>query len=349
MGFVIAAILAMLLVGCAPAAGQEVTRVAPTEQTPARLLIIDTDTGADDATALILAARDPNVKILGVTTLAGNVSIDQGTRNALEALERAGCDVPVYRGSTTKYNGRAIEPFSVFGKDGMGDAGLVTTRGEAQELDAVDFMIQTVRQHPGEVEIVVLGPATNIAKAIDRDPEAMAQVKTIWSMGTAGLGPGNASPVAEFNVLLDAPAYKRMLDSGLPVTVVGLDMCMASMLTEEQFAQLENSGKLGEFVAKAFGELRKLYAKNGEKGTANCDAVTMTCVLQDDFVTKTRKCHASCITTEGETYGQVLLYMEGKAYDRVSTNGLAYNVTLVTDVEGAKFFERLLAAVSSGS
>ena len=123
------------------------------------------------------------------------------------------------------YSGKVIDAFSVFGADGMGDADLIHPAGEAQEKDAVSFIIDTVRDNPGEVELVVLGPATNIALAIRQAPEVMKQVKMIWSMGSAGLGPGNASPVAEFNVCHDPDAYKIMLDFGVPVTVIGLDVC----------------------------------------------------------------------------------------------------------------------------
>ena len=153
------------------------------------------------------------------------MGIEQATKNALMALEIAGSYAKVYKGSDERYGGQAIEAFSVFGEDGMGDMELIHPLGQAEETDAVDFILQTVKEYPGEVEIISLGPATNIAKAMDRDPEAMKQVKMIWSMGSAGLGPGNASPVAEFNVYSDAPAYKRMLDSGCPVTVIGLDVC----------------------------------------------------------------------------------------------------------------------------
>ena len=201
-----------------------------------RKVIIDTDTGADDASALILAAKDPYIEIEGVTVLVGNVNLEQSTRNALMALEIAGCDAPVYKGSADTIDGTEKIAFSVFGNDGMGDADIIHPSRQADEGNAIDFIIDTVKANPGEIEIIALGPATNVAKAIQKDPEAMKNVKMIWSMGTAGLGPGNASPVAEFNVYADARAYKIMLDSGLPVTVVGLDMCGdEAQWTDEQF------------------------------------------------------------------------------------------------------------------
>ncbi|MBR1831201.1 MAG: nucleoside hydrolase [Ruminiclostridium sp.] len=194
---------------------------ADTEQTGGdlRKVIIDTDTGADDASALILAVKSGKLDILGVTTLVGNVDLEQSTRNALAALETAGSDAPVYNGSSERYKGKKIEAFSVFGSDGMGDAGIVNTTGKAEETDAIDFILETVKKYPNEVEIIALGPATNIAKAIEREPETMQKVKMIWSMGTAGFGHGNASPVAEFNTYADPDAYKIMLDSGINITM----------------------------------------------------------------------------------------------------------------------------------
>ena len=313
---------------------------------PQRKLIIDSDTGADDASALILAAKWPKAEILGVTTLAGNVSLEQSTLNALMALQTAGCNAPVYQGSKTRYNGQEINAFSVFGLDGMGEADLIHPQGKAQEKDGVSFIIDTVRANPGEVEIVVLGPATNIALAIKKAPEVMKQVKMIWSMGTAGLGPGNASPVAEFNVYGDAEAYKVMLDSGIPITIIGLDMCDgAAMWTSKQFEELEKVNSIGSFVSKSFGKIREFYASNGSAdATMNCDSVAMMCVLKPDFVKTSIKAHGSCQTGEGEAYAQVIFYKEGFTYDLVK-NEFDYNVTLVNDVDKASYFKLYKEAI----
>lgn len=314
--------------------------------TEKRKLIIDTDTGADDASALIFAAKQKQAEILGVTTLVGNVDIEQSTRNALAALELIGCDAPVYRGSADTYDGTEKSAFSVFGKDGMGDSDLIHPQKQAAEGDAVDFMIETIEENPGEVEIVALGPATNIAKAIKKAPDTMKHVKRIWSMGSAGLGPGNATPVAEFNVYADAPAYKVLLDSGLPVTVIGLDMCDGdSMWTNEQFDELEKMNATGEFVTQSFGKLRDFYRGNGFESVYNCDSVAMMCVLCPEFVTNTINTHASCITDEGEAYAQVIFYQEGFTYDTMMDD-FQYNTILITGVRKSDYFETYKRAIS---
>lgn len=314
---------------------------------PVRKIIIDTDTGADDASALILAAKSPNVEILGVTVLAGNVNLEQGMKNALMSLEIAGSDAPVYRGSDVNYSGQEINVFSVFGSDGMGEKDLIHPSQGAKEQNAIDFILETVEQYPGEVEIVALGPATNIAKAIEQAPETMQKVKKIWSMGTAGLGPGNASPVAEFNVYNDPEAYKIMLDSGIDITVVGLDMCSGeAMWTDQQFEELCREGNIGEYITESFDKIREFYADNGLTGTVmDCDACAMMCVVDPDYVKSTISCHGSCITDPGETYGQVIFYQEGLSYDMISNNDYDYNVSLVSDVDKGKYFDLYLNAI----
>ena len=325
---------------CVSAAGEK------TSSMPVRKVIIDTDAGADDASALILAAKSPELDILGVTVLAGNVDLEQGTRNALAALEIAECHASVYKGASENFSEEKINASSIFGSDGMGDMDLIHPHGLAQEENAVDFILRSVRENPGEVEIVILGPATNIALAMDKDPETMKQVKRIWSLGSAGLGPGNASPVAEFNVYADAPAYKKLLDFGLPMTVIGLDMCSEeAQWTDEQFEKLSASGEIGQFVADSFTRIRKFYAQNGAVGRVmNCDSTAMMCLVEEGFVNRTLPCHGSCITEQGETYAQVIFYQQGFTYDVVS-NDYNYNVTLVNDVDKTDYFDLYLSRI----
>ena len=315
-------------------------------ETEKRKIIIDTDTGADDASAIILAAKSDNLDILGVTTLVGNVGLEQSTKNAFAALEIAGCDAPVYEGSSENYSGEKIDAFSVFGSDGMGDAGLIDTNSQPEDKDAIDFILETVKQYPNEVEIVALGPATNIAKAIEREPETMKNVKMLWSMGTAGLGPGNASPVAEFNTYADPEAYKVMLDSGIDITVIGLDVCGGeAQWTDEQFEKLSSANDIGKFVTASFSKIRDFYASNGSAGSVmNCDSLAMMCVTHPDFINNTIQCHGSCITDSGEAYAQVIYYQEGFTYD-IAQNDFDYNITLVNDVDKSDYFDLYLEAI----
>lgn len=150
-------VLSIALAACNKTQPADITAEKP----EARKVIIDTDTGADDASAIILAAKSGRLDILGVTTLVGNVDLKQSTKNALAALKIAGCSAPVYPGSSENYKGEKIEAFSVFGSDGMGDAGIVNTDYQAEDQDAVDFILETVKQYPDEVEIIALDAVKN--------------------------------------------------------------------------------------------------------------------------------------------------------------------------------------------
>ncbi len=173
------------------------------------------------------------------------------------------------------------------------------------------------------MEIIALGPVTNLALALDKDPKTMKHVKRYWSMGTGGFGVGNASPVSEFNVYHDAEAYKVLTDCGVPVTEIGLDVVTdATTFTKDDFDRAAQNGKLSDFVSKSFAGLLRFYAeKRGLKQVDIPDAVAMACALWDGYLLETKACHASVMTKDNEAYGQVILYQEGFGYD----NGVEYD------------------------
>lgn len=321
----------------------------PPKATP-RKVIIDTDAGGDDAAAIIMAALQPEIDILGVTVVSGNVSLEQGAKNALMSLEVAGrTDVPVYCGSKDSLAGTEYEIFSVYGKDGMGDADLIHPTKSPESLYAVDFILQTVAASPNEIDLIALGPATNIALAIQKDPDTMSKVKHIWVMGTTGFGPGNASPVAEFNVFKDPDAFKILADSGLPMTVVGLDTNVEStyITRKDQEAMLKGN-KLEQFLGKALNGLLVFNRDNIGKEIATLpDPIAMACVLWEGYMQESVPCHASVMVEPGETYGQVILYQQGFGYDSPVTFD-SYNVSVATvtrdDVFKAWFFHTLKQA-----
>ncbi len=310
-------------------------------------IIVDSDTAGDDAAALILAARSKTVEILGVTVAAGNVSLEQAALNSMAALELAGCDAPVYLGATAPLSGEEKECFSVYGKDGMGEADIVHPKGKPREKHAVDFILETVRANPGEVEIVALGPVTNLALAIQKDRETMCKVKRIWSMGTAGFGPGNATPVAEFNVYKDAPAYKIMLELGVPVTILGLDMDdEPTWHDEKKLEEMKEGSEAQRFIATATRKLLEFKKGNGIAAVDLPDAVAMACICWPDFVEETTQCYGSCITEPGETYGMVIFYREGFTYDSMPKIGKC-NVSVVSKAKKSEFVDRLNAVFKS--
>lgn len=265
----------------------------------------------------MIAAKAENAEILGVTVSAGNVKLSQAVDNALMTLEMACSDAPVYKGASKTYTGKERNTFSVYGKDGMGDKDLIHPTRKAEKKNAVDFIIDTVKANPDEVEIFALGPVTNIALAFDKDAETMKHVKKFWSMGTSGFGLGNATPVAEFNVYHDAEAYKVFTEMGVPITAIGFDMLPEdTQFSKKELDELEKKGGLSEFFAKAFSGLIAFNTEARDLPIADdADGVAMACVLWDDYLKKTQPCHASVMTDDNEAYGQVILYKEGYGYD----------------------------------
>lgn len=275
-----------------------------------RKVIIDTDTGSDDAAAIMLAVAAADVEILGVTTLGGNIALEQTTKNALQTLEVCGSDTPVYPGACRPIMRELVTADGVHGKDRMGDQDLVHPVRKAESRHAVDFILETVRKYPDEIEIIALGPATNIALAIMQDRETMSRVKHIWSMGTSGFGVGNCTPVAEFNVYVDADSYAIMLTSGIPVTIIGFDLCLGpAAMHREDLDYLKTASAAGEFAVKCTTALLNYNLQHrGECFVDLPDAVAMGIALWPDIVEDYVDAYCYCCTKEEPAYGQVIIY-----------------------------------------
>ena len=309
-----------------------------------RKFIVDTDTASDDAAALMIAAFSPDIDLLGVTVVAGNVGVRQAADNALMTLEACGCDAPVYMGASRPLIKPRKETISVHGKDGMGDRGIIHPKKTPEDKRAVDFILEKVAEYPDEIELVVLGPATNIAIAIMTDREVMSHVKRIWTMGTPGFGPGNATPVAEFNVFIDADAYKVMLDLGVPTTVIGFDMCVGEIgLDEAELLALSKGNEAGRFLEQATKVILQFnYDTRGVHMVDLPDAVALAAAVWDDYVTSSVKCHCFVCTEDNETYGQVIFYQQGRTYESMPKID-SYNAEVVTSVSERTFTKRFMS------
>ncbi len=333
-----------LFSGCAGQSASNLTQ----NLSEAHRIIIDTDCAGDDALAMMMAAKSPNITIEGITVIAGNVSLQSAADNALMTLETAGCDASVYLGASTALDGIERSTFSVFGKDGMGDHDLIHPNGKPETTDAVSFMLDAVKNAPDEMEIVALGPVTNIAAAIERDPETMSHVKRIWSMGTVGLGQGNATPVAEFNVYKDAPAYQIMVDSGINITVVGLDLCESenALISSQQLERMKNGNAVQKFLALSFDKLLEFRRNTRDADNVDiCDAIAMSHVIWSDMEESSLQCSASCITEDCDAYGEVIFYRTDVTYDSLPELGEPH-VRLITGQNDADLSERIIALIS---
>ena len=203
-------------------------------------VIIDTDPGVDDALALLLAMRSPELKIEAITAVAGNVPLELSLPNALRMVEIAGrTDVPVAVGAKTPLLRRLVTAAYAHGENGLGGAIFPEPKIKPVAEPAAKFISQLVRKYPGEITLITIGPLTNVATALNMEAELARMVKSLVMMG-GSLSGGNITPAAEFNVYVDPEAARIVFQSGIPITMVGLDVTRKTSLTDEHVKVLES-------------------------------------------------------------------------------------------------------------
>ena len=219
-------------------------------------IILDCDPGVDDAVALLLAFASPNeIDLIGITTVAGNVPLADTTRNALRICALADrSEIPVYLGCSRPILPAEQKLAGVHGKDGLGDIDLPDAGFEAKAQHAVDFIIEAVTRSPGEITLCPIGPFTNIALALIKEPAIAGKIKNIVLMGGAAFCPGNSTSQAEFNVWCDPRAAQIVFSSGIPLVMFGLDVTNQAILTPQRLQTLESGG---ETAATAVAMLRQ--------------------------------------------------------------------------------------------
>lgn len=309
-----------------------------------RKVMIDTDCGSDDAMAIAMALRDPAIEVLFLTTCAGNVGMEQATRNTLLTLEQAGSYAPpVYKGCDRPLLQPLSYAYETHGQDGMGDLGLAPQRLTPTPGHGVYQLLSALRSHaPGTLEVVALGPLTNLALAIRLEPETMARVKVIAIMGSAGLGAGNVTPLAEFNIWQDAEAAKVVLESGLPLLLVGWDACLGdAMLSPQDIQRLRDSGPLGRFVIDTN---RVLMEMNEERFGQPCldmaDPAAMAAALYPDCRKVCDAYFCEVDVSPGIGYGAVVV-------DRNHFSGKPANVLLCSQLHADRFKDYLFRTLGA--
>jgi inosine-uridine nucleoside N-ribohydrolase len=236
-----------------------------TARTPSRV-IIDTDPGVDDALALLLAMRSPELKIEGITPVAGNVPLELTLPNALRMVEVAGrTDIPVAAGAKAPLVRRLVSAAYAHGENGLGGAVFPQPKTKPVAEPAPEFIRQVVRKYPHEVTLITIGPLTNIATALNGDAELAGMVKSLVMMG-GSLSGGNITPAAEFNIYVDPEAARIVFQSGIPITMVGLDVTRETALTEDYVRRLEaGQNPVSQAAAKI---ARSAIAHNRQQGFA---------------------------------------------------------------------------------
>ncbi len=306
-----------------------------------RKFIIDTDTASDDAVALLLAFNAPDVQIEAITVAAGNVPLELAVQNALYTCELCGKNIPVYAGMAKPLLQELQTAQFVHGEDGMGDIGLPLSGRKPSEGHAVQKLIETVNRFPGEITLVTLGPLTNVAMAVLLDPSFASKVKSCVVMGGSSNHIGNVTPTAEYNIWADPEAAKIVFDSGLPLTMVGIDISVQyACLSSEESARLRNIGTpLAHFVVDIQGAVEKFCRSIGYDGYDLPDPITMAIALDPSVATRTQRYYVTVETGGTLSRGQTVV-------DHAGFTGKTPNVEVVLEASKARFMDMLHAAVN---
>ena len=246
-------------------------------------ILLDCDPGHDDAIALLLALASPEVELLGVTTVAGNQTLEKTTANALRILEFVDRgDIPVAAGADRPLVREPYVAAHVHGETGLDGPDLPPARGAPISEHAVDFLARTIRDAGRPVTLVPTGPLTNVALLLALHPDVRPE--RIVLMGGA-IAEGNVTPAAEFNIWADPEAAQRVFASGLDVTMIGLDVTHKALFTPEQSAELAQRGRVGKLVAELFAFYHGYHARTyGWPGSPIHDALAVAYVARPDIV-----------------------------------------------------------------
>ncbi|KAI3927174.1 hypothetical protein MKW92_049037 [Papaver armeniacum] len=287
------------------------------EATKKKKIIIDTDPGIDDAMAIFVALNSPEVEVIGLTTIFGNVYTTLATRNALHLLEFAGrTDIPVVEGSRTTYTkGTKLRVADfVHGTDGLGNQNFPPPLGKAIEQSAVNYLVEQANQYPGEVTVVALGPLTNIALAVEQDPEFAKKIGQIVLLGGAFFVNGNVNPASEANIFGDPDAADIVFTSGADVVAIGLNVTHQVIMSDDDRDKLvQSNGKFAQYISKILDIYYSYHHDSyNTKGVYLHDPATIIAAVDPSLFTYTEG--VVRVQTSGITRGATVFYNTGKRF-----------------------------------
>ena len=306
-----------------------------------RHFLIDTDTASDDAVALIMALNHPDIKVEAISVIAGNIPLEQAVQNALYTVEIVGANVPVYAG-LDKPLIRPLETATyVHGKDGLGDIGLPLHGRTPASMHAVNAIIKTVNQFPGTIELITIGPLSNIAVAFMMDPTLPQKIKHCYVMGGTGQGPGNVTPVSEFNIWVDPEAAKLVFESGMPITMIGWDIALNHAVFDmEDLARYKAMDtKLAHFSMDIQKQSIEFSIEEmGYKSFNLPDPIAMAVAIDDSVVLQRKEGHIDILLSNDQSRGQTVVnYKKGSSKLPL--------IDVVLEVDRNKFVEQFESSI----
>ncbi len=312
-----------------------------------RRVILDTDTAGDDTTAILTAIHYFHVE--GITIVSGNIDFNQQVENALYTVELADPEyyIPVYKGHQepimTLGGEKHITEERIFATDGMGNSHFPSAKQRPETKHAVDFMIETIKQNPGEIEVIAIGPQTNIAMAIKRDPSIVNDIKHLWIMGGVNHAPGNIQAVAEFNFFTDPEAAKIVLHSGIDMTMITWDLSLRDGVMYEkdlqEIAALKTKGT--DFFFDVNLHVKAFEAeKRNTDGITSPDSLTVAIAAHENLLLKANTYYVDIELTSPLTRGYNIVDVEGDL-QRLP------NIRVCEEADSVGFKEVLIDVLSS--
>ncbi|MFC7394911.1 nucleoside hydrolase [Scopulibacillus cellulosilyticus] len=304
-------------------------------------VILDVDTGIDDALAILLAVKSGQFDILGITTTSGNISLDKATTNTGKVLKLLGKEngIRVIKGANQPLLRKPFFEERVHGEDGLGGALKDMEVDISDTENACDFIIEQAEKYKGELSIILTAPLTNMALAIRKQPKITSWVKELVIMGGAVKSPGNTTPLAEFNIYIDPEAAKIVFHSGIPITLVGLDVTRKALLTDEHISQLEGSD-IGAFVKDCTKHyIDRYHEVNGIRACALHDPLAVAVAL-DRKIVATEKLYVDVETKSTLCDGQTVCDFKG-VYNKEP------NIEVCLEVNSDKFIEMFVQILNS--
>jgi purine nucleosidase len=304
-----------------------------------RSIVIDTDTASDDAVALVLAVREPSVDVRAVTVVAGNVPLDLAVRNALVTLDLAGgSEIPLHAGRDRPLVRPLDTAQFVHGEDGMGGASLPEPSRPPTSDDAVGALLEIAAHEAGRHDLVTLGPLTNIAAALERDPEFLTRFGHVYLMAGSPDGVGNVDALGEYNVWADPEAATAVFAAPGAKTMIGWNISRTfAVMDDEEQAALAAVGPLGRFAIDINGDVEQYCLDTGLAGFDLPDPIAMAVALDDSIVVEATD-EWLVVGLDGPTRGCTI---PDRRFGRPDPN-----IRVLWSVDEAAFKQRLFTACS---